>query len=180
MTQDTALFNETIFESIRYACPEATVAEVERAARLANADGFIRELTRGYETVVGDRAVTLSAGQRQRLALARALLLNPSVLLLDEVTSAQDPASERALQEAVWRASEDRTVLIVTHRLSSIKGVDRVLVLQNGKFVEDGPPEALLMANGLFRHYYDLQIGSGWEEEAGTKASLGFPKNTVT
>ena len=108
--------------------------------------------------------MTLSAGQRQRLVLARALLLDPSVLLLDEITSAQDPESERAIQEAIWRAKSGRTVLIVTHRLSSIQGVDRVLVLGNGQIVEDGAPEDLLQSNGLFRHYYDIQIGSGWEQ----------------
>lgn len=164
VSQDAALFNETVRENIRLGRPEATHEEVETVARLANADGFIRELSHGYETYVGDRGVMLSTGQRQRIALARALLLDPSVLLLDEITSAQDPESEKAIQEAIWRAKSGRTVLIVTHRLSSIQGVDRVLVLENGQIVEDGAPEDLLQSNGLFRHYYDIQIGSGWEQ----------------
>ena len=164
VSQDSAIFNDTVLNNIRFGHPSATIEQVESAGRLANAHGFIQELAKGYDTVVGDRGIALSVGQRQRLALARALLLDPSVLMLDEITSAQDPASEQALQEAIWRASNDRTVLIVTHRLSSIRGVDRVLVLQDGMFVEDGPPEELLRANGLFRHYYDIQIGSGWTE----------------
>lgn len=164
VSQDAALFNETVRENIRLGRPEATHEEVLTVARLANADGFIRELSDGYETYVGDRGVMLSAGQRQRISLARALLLDPSVLLLDEITSAQDPESERAIQEAIWRARDGRTVLIVTHRLSSIQGVDRVLVIENGQIVEDGAPEELLRLNGLFRHYYDIQIGSGWEQ----------------
>ena len=164
VSQDSAIFNDTVLNNIKYGYPAATMEDVEQVARLANAHDFIQELAQGYDTVVGDRGITLSVGQRQRLALARALLLNPSVLLLDEVTSAQDPASERVLQEAIWNASTDRTVVIVTHRLSSIQGVDRVLVLQNGTFVEDGPPEELLRSNGIFRHYYDIQIGSGWGE----------------
>ena len=164
VTQESALFNETVFENIRFAQTEATSEEVVKVARTANADEFIQQLPAGYETIIGERGTTLSAGQRQRIALARALLLDPPVLLLDEITSAQDPESERAIQEAVWQASSGRTVLIVTHRLSSIQGVDRVLVIENGQIVEDGAPEELLRSNGLFRHYYDIQIGSGWEQ----------------
>ncbi len=164
VSQDSAIFNDTILENIRFGHPSATIAEVGHATQLANADGFIQELPHGYETVVGDRGMTLSAGQRQRIVLARVLLLDPTVLLLDEITSAQDPESERAIQEAIWRAKSGRTVLIVTHRLSSIQGVDRVLVIENGQIVEDGAPEELLRSNGLFRHYYDIQIGSGWEQ----------------
>ena len=164
VSQDSVVFDDTVLENIRYASPDATLEQVERAARICNIHDFIADLPERYDTVVGERGVAFSTGQRQRLALARALLVDPSVLLLDEVTSAQDPTSERALQEAVWQASTGRTVLIVTHRLSSIQGVDRALVLQDGKFVEDGRPEQLLRANGLFRHYYELQIGSGWEQ----------------
>jgi subfamily B ATP-binding cassette protein MsbA len=162
VTQESALFNETVFENIRFAQTEATPEEVAKVARTANAEEFIQQLPEGYETIIGERGTTLSAGQRQRIALARALLLDPPVLLLDEITSAQDPESERAIQEAVWQASTGRTVLIVTHRLSSIQGVDRVLVLENGRIAEDGSPKELLRSNGLFRQYYDYQIGSGW------------------
>lgn len=161
--QDAAIFHETVAENIRFAKPKATRDEVIAAAKMANAEEFILQLPQQYDTMVGERGTFLSSGQRQRIALARALLLDPAVLLLDEVTSAQDPASERSLQDAVWRASESRTVLIVTHRLSSIRGVHRVVVLQDGQFVEDGTPEDLLKANGLFRQYYELQIGEGWE-----------------
>ena len=164
VSQDSAIFYDSVLENIRSGYPSATLEEVEKVARLANANEFIEETPNGYDTITGDRGLAISVGQRQRLALARALLPNPSVLLLDEVTSAQDPASERLLQDALWRAKSGRTVVIVSHRLSSIRGVDRVLVLQGGKFVEDGPPKELLKAKGLFRQYYDLQFGSGVEK----------------
>jgi subfamily B ATP-binding cassette protein MsbA len=164
VAQDSLLFDDTILENIRYAYPQTTLDQVENVAEICNIHQFIVQLPKGYATVVGERGVTLSTGQRQRISLARALLGDPSVLLLDEVTSAQDPDSEHALQEAVWQVSTGRTVIIVTHRLSSIQGVHRALVLQDGKFVEDGAPEELIKANGLFRHYYDLQIGAGWQQ----------------
>lgn len=157
VTQDTTLFNDSVIENIRLARPEASLEEIRRAAHLANADAFIQALPKGYQTVIGDRGATLSVGQRQRVALARALLLDPSVLLLDEVTSAQDADSEKAIHEALLRAQANRTVILVSHRLSFIRAVDRVLVLENGRIVEDGAPQDLLEANGLFRHYHDLQ-----------------------
>ena len=170
VSQDSVLLDDTILENIRYADPTATVDQVQQAARLANAHEFILETPHGYHTLVGERGVALSAGQRQRVALARALLLNPSILLLDEVASAQDPESEHAIQEAIWHASSGRTVVIVTHRLSSIQGVDRVLVLADGRIVEDGSPEELLQSDGIFRQYYDVQIGSGWEQYPAERA----------
>jgi ABC-type multidrug transport system fused ATPase/permease subunit len=141
--QETFLFNATVLENLRYGRPDATPDEVEAAARAANAHGFISALPKGYDTVVGERGVRLSGGQRQRIAVARALLANTPLLLLDEPTSAVEPESEALIIEGLERLMRGRTTLIVSHRLSLARSADRVLVIVDGRVVEDGPPKQL-------------------------------------
>jgi subfamily B ATP-binding cassette protein MsbA len=157
VSQDILLLNDTAIENIRYGCPEASETDVIEAAVKANAHGFIQALPQGYRTVLGARGMTLSGGERQRIELARALLRNPSVLLLDEVTSGLDAESERLIQEAIFTAGRDRTVIIVTHRLNTVHRADKIIVLDQGRIVEEGRPDALLENDGLFRRFHDLQ-----------------------
>ncbi len=156
--QETALFNRSIRENIRYGRPEASDAEVELAARRAWCDTFIRELPQGYDTLVGERGVMLSGGQRQRLGIARAFLKDAPVLILDEATSALDTRSEKEIRAALDELVKGRTVLAVAHRLSTLSGFDRIVVLSQGRIVEDGPPETLKQREGgLFRQLWQLQ-----------------------
>lgn len=155
--QETALFNRSIRENIRYGRPDASDAEVETAARHAYCDRFIRELPEGYDTLVGERGVMLSGGQRQRLGIARAFLKNAPILILDEATSALDTHSELEIQAALNELVEGRTVLAVAHRLSTLSGFDRILVLDQGRIVEDGSPEFLRQQGGLFERLWRLQ-----------------------
>ena len=158
VSQEVLLFNDTIASNIRYARPEASMAEVEAAARAAHAHGFILEQAGGYETRVGDRGSLLSGGQRQRIAIARAILAEPSILILDEAASALDAESERLVQESIDRLHGGPTILVVAHRLSTIRKADRIHVLENGRIVESGTQEALLAANGRFRQLHDMQF----------------------
>jgi ABC-type multidrug transport system fused ATPase/permease subunit len=146
--QETYLFNTTALENLRYGRPNASLAEVAGAARAANAHGFLSTLPEGYETLVGERGVKLSGGQKQRLAVARALLTDPPLLLLDEPTSAVEPESEALILEALERLMRGRTTLVVSHRLSLARAADRVVVLADGRIVEDGPPGELLAQPG--------------------------------
>jgi subfamily B ATP-binding cassette protein MsbA len=158
VTQETILFNDTIFRNIAYGLENATAERVERAARMANADRFIEETPEGYSTIIGNRGVRLSGGQRQRLAIARALLKDPEILIFDEATSALDTEAEMLVQEAIDRLMRNRTVFVVAHRLSTIKRADRIIVLEHGRLVEEGTHEALLKRDGLYRYLYDLQF----------------------
>ncbi len=142
--QETFLFNTTAFENLRFGRPDATRAEVEAAARAANAHGFLSALPEGYNTLVGERGVKLSGGQKQRLAVARAFLTNPQLLLLDEPTSAVEPESEALIIEAIERLMQGRTTLIVSHRLSLARTADRVVVIANGRIAEQGAPDELM------------------------------------
>jgi ABC-type multidrug transport system fused ATPase/permease subunit len=142
--QETFLFNTTALENLRFGRPDAGRAEVEDAARAANAHGFLSRLPEGYDTLVGERGVKLSGGQKQRLAVARALLVNPQLLLLDEPTSAVEPESEALIIEALERLMLGRTTLVVSHRLSLARTADRVLVIADGRIVENGTPDELL------------------------------------
>ncbi len=160
VSQDTVLFHDTVRANIAYGRPEATAAEVERAARAAHAHDFVSELPRGYETVVGERGTELSGGQRQRIAIARAILRDPPILIFDEATSALDTESERLVQEAVERLLEGRTVLVIAHRLSTVQRADQILVLERGRIVERGTHGELLAEGGLYRHLYELQFES--------------------
>lgn len=158
--QDIALFHRSVFENIRYGRPEASIREVYEAARNAYCDGFIRSLAKGYRTVVGERGVRLSGGQRQRLGIARAFLKDAPILILDEATSALDSKSEKEIQSALVSLMEGRTVLAIAHRLSTLSSFDRIIVLKNGKIVEDGPPDELRNKGGLFAEIWDLQANS--------------------
>ena len=142
--QETFLFNTTALENLRFGRPDATRAEVEAAARAANAHGFLSALPEGYDTLVGERGVKLSGGQKQRLAVARAFLTNPQLLLLDEPTSAVEPESEALIVEAIERLMQGRTTLVVSHRLSLARTADRVVVIANGRIAEQGTPDELL------------------------------------
>jgi ATP-binding cassette subfamily B protein len=157
--QEPTVFGVSVRDNIAYGRPEATQAEVEEAARLAAADGFIRALPQGYDTVVGERGVTLSGGQRQRLAIARAVLKDAPILLLDEATSALDSESERAVQDALDRLMQGRTTLVVAHRLATILSADRILVMEDGRIVEQGSHAELKARGGLYARLAALQFG---------------------
>jgi len=155
--QDTVLFNDTIRYNIRYGCWDASDAEVEDAARLAQIDGFIRLAPKGYDTEVGERGLKLSGGEKQRVAIARTILKGPPILLLDEATSALDSHTERDIQEALDRVAKNRTTLVIAHRLSTIVGADEILVLDRGTIVERGTHRELLARDGLYASMWNRQ-----------------------
>jgi subfamily B ATP-binding cassette protein MsbA len=158
VSQDTVLLNATVQANIAYGSPQATRAQVEAAARAANADGFIAQLPHGYDTVLGERGTRLSGGQRQRIAIARALLRDPPILIHDEATSALDTESERLVQQAIDRLMAERTVLVIAHRLATVRDADEIVVLDAGRVVERGTHDQLFRAGGLYRRLYDLQF----------------------
>jgi ATP-binding cassette subfamily B protein len=156
--QDTVLFNDTIFYNIKYGRPDATDEEVFEAARLAQIDGFIRQLPQGYGTMVGERGLKLSGGEKQRVAIARTILKQPPILMLDEATSALDSHTEKEIQDALDKVAEDRTTLIIAHRLSTIVHADNILVLEKGHLVEQGTHAQLLAKNGLYAGLWNRQL----------------------
>ncbi len=158
VSQDTVLLNDTVHANIAFGSPGATREQVEAAARAANAAEFIRRLPAGYDTVLGERGTRLSGGQRQRISIARALLRDPPILILDEATSALDTESERLVQEAIERLMRDRTVLVIAHRLATVRHADQILVLENGRVVESGPHAVLVERDGVYRRLHDLQF----------------------
>jgi ATP-binding cassette, subfamily B, bacterial MsbA len=157
VAQDTFLFNDTIFDNIAYGRPDAREEEVFAAARAAFADEFIRELRDGYQTIIGERGVKLSGGQRQRVAIARALLKNAPILILDEATSHLDVESERLVQQALTALMQHRTVIVIAHRLSTVRQADKIVVLEDGKIAELGTHEQLLARRNLYYRLHELQ-----------------------
>ncbi|HEY1540900.1 MAG TPA: ATP-binding cassette domain-containing protein, partial [Xanthobacteraceae bacterium] len=155
--QDTVLFNDTVRYNIRYGRWDASDAEIEEAARLAQIDGFIRLMPKGYDTEVGERGLKLSGGEKQRVAIARTILKGPPILLLDEATSALDSHTEREIQDALDRVSHNRTTLVIAHRLSTIVGADEIIVLEQGTIVERGTHQALLAGGGLYASMWNRQ-----------------------
>lgn len=164
--QETILFGGTILDNIRYGRDGASEQDVIAASKAANAHDFISAMPDGYHTVVGEKGVNLSGGQRQRLAIARAVLKNPRILILDEATSALDAESERLVQEALARLMAGRTSFVIAHRLTTIQRANRILVLQKGRLVEDGTHEQLMARDGLYRYLYTLRLTEGEGLEA--------------
>jgi len=158
VSQDTVLLNDTVHANIAYGSPSATREQVEAAARAANADQFVEQLPQRYDTVLGERGTRLSGGQRQRIAIARALLRDPPILILDEATSALDTESERLVQQAIDRLMAQRTVLVIAHRLATVRDADEIVVLDAGRIVQRGSHEQLFRTGGLYRRLYDLQF----------------------
>jgi subfamily B ATP-binding cassette protein MsbA len=157
--QDNFLFDGTVRDNIAYARPDATDEEIRSAARVANADEFVDRFTDGYDTIVGERGVKLSGGQRQRLAIARAIIADPRVLILDEATSSLDSESEALIREGLRHLRQGRTTFVIAHRLSTIQTADQILVLDRGRIVERGTHTELLGAGGLYRSLYERQQG---------------------
>lgn len=155
--QEPALFSGTVKENISYGSPDATVAQIEAAALAANAAGFIAKLPKGYDTEIGERGVKLSGGQKQRIAIARAILKDAPILILDEATSSLDSRAEREVQEALERLMRGRTTIIIAHRLSTIAGVDMIIGLSGGKIVESGSPAKLAQGEGIYAELLELQ-----------------------
>ncbi|HWR00316.1 MAG TPA: ABC transporter ATP-binding protein [Chlorobaculum sp.] len=159
VSQEVILFNDSIEQNIAYGVhEEIDRARIEQAAHLANAHNFIMEKPQQYDTMIGDRGIQLSGGQRQRLAIARAMVKNPELLIFDEATSALDNESEKVVQQAIDHAMENRTALVVAHRLSTIKNADKIIVMERGKVVESGNHHELIALNGVYKKLYDIQF----------------------
>ncbi|MFL5401556.1 MAG: ABC transporter ATP-binding protein [Gemmatimonadales bacterium] len=169
VSQDTVLLNDTVHANIGYGSPRATREQIEAAAHAANASAFIATLPERFDTILGERGTRLSGGQRQRIAIARALLRDPPILILDEATSALDTESERLVQQAIERLMRDRTVLVIAHRLTTVRDADEIVVLDAGRVTQRGTHDELLRAGGLYRRLYDLQFR---DEEPALTAEL--------
>ena len=155
--QETLLFNDTIAENIRYGTPEATHEQIVAAAKLANAHDFIMAQPEGYGRIVGEKGFSLSGGERQRIAIARAILKNPPILILDEATSALDTVTEKLVQDALDNLMANRTTFAIAHRLSTIRHADLILVMEEGHIIERGTHDELYAANGTYRKLCDMQ-----------------------
>lgn len=156
--QETVLFNESIRFNILYGRKDASEEDLVAAAKAANAYQFINRLPNGFDTVIGERGVRISGGERQRLAIARAILKNPPILVLDEATSSLDTESEKLVQEAIENLMINRTVIMIAHRLSTVKRADRIIVLDKGVIVEEGNHETLLSKEGIYSRLHNLQL----------------------
>jgi len=159
VAQDPHLFHESVASNLRYARPEATLADMQAASRAAQIDDVIAALPDGYDTIVGERGYRLSGGEKQRLAIARMLLKDPAVVILDEARSHLDSENEALVQDALEVALSGRTSIVIAHRLSTIVGADRILVLHHGRIVEQGTHRALIEERGIYHSLYRLQIG---------------------
>jgi ATP-binding cassette subfamily B protein len=155
--QDTVLFNDTIYYNIAYGCPDATREEVICAAQSAHIHNFIDSLPQGYDSMVGERGLKLSGGEKQRVAIARAILKNPAILIFDEATSALDSKSEKAIQAELRAISQDRTTLIVAHRLSTVVDADQIMVMDKGRIIERGSHRELLARDKIYAQMWNLQ-----------------------
>jgi subfamily B ATP-binding cassette protein MsbA len=151
------LFNDTIAANIALGKPDATIEEIISAAKIANAHDFIIKKEEGYQANIGDRGSKLSGGERQRLTIARAVLKNPPILILDEATSSLDTESERLVQDTINKMMENRTSIVIAHRLSTVRHADEIVVLQKGKIVERGTHEELIAYNGFYKKLVDMQ-----------------------
>ena len=158
VSQETVLFNCSVRDNIAYGRPNAGLEDVKRAAAIAYADHFIENLPNGYDTQLGERGLKLSGGERQRLAIARALIKDPPILILDEATSHLDTQSEKEVQGALENLMKERTVFVIAHRLSTVQKADRILVMEKGKIVQQGTNEFLLRLGGAYKKLYDLQF----------------------
>ena len=156
--QDVFLFNGTVAENIAYGIPDVSKEKIVRAAKIARAHDFIVQLENGYDTVIGERGLKLSGGQKQRLSIARAVLKNAPILILDEATASVDMETERLIQEAIDSVIKDRTTIIIAHRLSSIKKADKIVVLNDGQIEEMGTHEELMKKKGTYYKFYTLQF----------------------
>jgi len=163
--QDTVLFRGTVRDNIAYGRPEATEGEIVEAARLASAHEFIARMPQGYDTLLGDRGLTLSGGERQRIGIARAVIRNSPILILDEPTAALDTESEKVVIEAIERLMKGRTVITIAHRLSTIRDADKIIVLDRGVVAEQGTHEELLARGGLYAQLRRTQVGASREAE---------------
>jgi subfamily B ATP-binding cassette protein MsbA len=155
--QDNFLFDGTIADNVGYAKPGATREEIQHACRIAHCDEFISAFPQGYDTIVGERGIRLSGGQRQRVSIARAILANPRILILDEATSSLDSESEQMIQDGLRQLRSGRTTFVIAHRLSTIRSADQILVLEAGQIVERGSHAELIALNGRYRQLYDKQ-----------------------
>ena len=158
VTQETILFDDTIQSNITYGIKTYSNNDLENAAKAANAYNFIKEQPNGFETIIGEKGIKLSGGQRQRLAIARAILRNPPILILDEATSSLDVEAERKVQEALENLMLDRTTLVIAHRLSTVINADKIVVLDDGELVETGDHRALYTKKGLYHKLYNIQF----------------------
>ncbi len=173
VTQETILFNDSVLANIAYGLEGSSREDVEAAARAANAHEFIQSMPEGYDTVVGERGARLSGGERQRLAIARAILKNPPILIFDEATSSLDTESERLVQEAIEHLFAGRTVLIIAHRLSTVRNADRIVAMEAGRIVEEGTHDQLIAWDGLYRRLHDLQFSGAGSESDGSGRPAG-------
>jgi len=156
--QDVFLFNGTVAENISYGVKDATLEDIIEAAKIAHADEFIQELENGYDTVIGERGIKLSGGQKQRLSIARAVLRNTPILILDEATASVDMETEKLIHEAIDRVIENRTTIVIAHRLSSIKKADKIIVLNDGVIAEQGTHEELMQRDGIYKKLCEIQF----------------------
>jgi len=161
VTQETVLFNETVAKNIAYGLDDYPMEKITEVAKIANAHNFIMELSKGYDTIIGEQGTKLSGGQRQRISISRALLKNPPIMIFDEATSALDNESEMLVQEAIENLMKQRTTFVIAHRLSTIRNADRILVLDKGKIVQQGKHDELLRDQaGIYNKLYELQFRS--------------------
>jgi len=177
VTQETVLFNDTVRYNISYGNPDASDEDIKKAARIAFADDFIQELPKGYDTFVGERGVFLSGGQRQRIAIARAVLINAPVLILDEATSALDTESEMLVQKALANLMQNKTSIVIAHRLSTVRKADKIVLMERGQIVETGTHSQLLEKGGVYRKLYELQF---LEDERGEQSTVISGQKLIT